>query len=144
MNDDGLRCGAVSFEPYHDVRRYPVNKKENSYGLITNPRYSDADDSHIPKAPNKIIGYAGCSMHLIGKNQLLPEHHKLISPGRGRRPNTANGKVTSAGRINAQCDEIGYKFKATVLDDCPCCLSIGQMVKDRRQTQLLELRVEAR
>ena len=39
----------VSFEPYHDVRRDSANKGENSYGLITNARYNDADDSHVPK-----------------------------------------------------------------------------------------------
>ena len=115
-----------------------MNKRENSYGSITNARYSDADDSHTPKAPNKIIGDTGCSMHLIGKDQLLPEHLKLISPGKERRLNTASGKVTSAGRINVQSDEIGFNFKATVLDNCPCCLSIGQMVKDRHNSWSFE------
>ena len=65
---------ALSFKSYPKVRKYPVNKKENSYGLIKDAHHNNADESHMPKAPEKIIGDTGCSMHRIGKDRLLPEH----------------------------------------------------------------------
>ena len=89
----------MRFNASPQVRKYPVNKREKSFGLIKDIRCNSADESLAPKAPEKIIGDTGCSMHLIGKAQLLPEHRESIIPDKVKGLTLPTAMLTLPGRL---------------------------------------------
>ena len=85
-------------------------------------------------SPEDIIGDAGCSMHLIGRDQVTSSDLlRAKVTGKSKSLCTANGQVSINKVLPLRSEMLDLEFKASILDRCPCAISIGQLVSDENE-----------